>query len=463
MEPHASRIAPTSLTRLAARRALEIGRTDPDAATLRKAAVCIRDFAGCCLAALSGETGRSVLALARARPGLPEASHFGIAGRVGAEVAALGNGMLGHALIREDMHVASGAHAGVVILPAMLALAQRERLSGRALLRGVVAGYHQMTALGQAVRTGLAHRHFRPLGISGPFGAAAGAIAATLPDEDRAVHALGFAANLGAGLNEWPWCGAEDIVVHAGMAARNGLAAIDLARAGLRSSDTILEGRSGLFAAQGSGTDAAAVFERLLAASGGLPEVRHKPVAGCNNTQTAIAAALSLRARLGEAAVRDAEQVVIHTFRTARDYPGCDWAGPFASTQQSKMSFQYGVCAALLWGEPTERTYARFDDPALARLLSVCAIRLDPAYEGIAPRAQPGRVEVRTADGRLHVVALDDVPWLDEDGAVARYRTQAMRHADAAAVREADALLDALWEAPDAAPAIEALVALSGR
>ncbi len=357
--------------------------------------------------------------------------------------------MLGHSLIRDDMHVASGTHPGVVIIPAMLALAEREKLSGKALVSGIVAGYQVMGALGTAVRTGLSNRHFRPLGISGAYGAAAGAVAALPMNEDMAVNALALAANFSCGLNQWPWSGGDGIFVHPGMAARNAVTAVDLARAGITASELILEGADGLFAAYGSGDDAARIFRERL---GGPPEmlsVTHKPFAGCNYVQTPVAAALEIRRIIGTAKVKDIERIVISTFAAARSYPGCDNAGPFSSVQQTKMSLQYGVAAGLRFGALDESSYTHFADDEMNRLLSICEIRLEPRYEGCAPRTQPVRLEVQMQAGESVRHELDDVPWLGAQAVKTRFEREAITRLPTANVQEISGLLSNLWHVPD--------------
>ncbi len=422
-----------------------------------KVALCLQDFISCCFTALDGPGANAMLAIARGRPGLPEAFHWGLDLAVSAECAALGNGMLGHGLIREDIHVSSGAHAGVTILPALLALAQRDKLSGKALVRGIVAGYQLMTVLGMAVRTGVTNRHFRPLGISGAFGAAAGAIAAHLVDEEHAVHALAFAANFASGLNQWPWSGGQEIYVHPGMAARNALTALDLARAGLTSSEDILEGPDGLFAAYGSGDNAPARFREELGPSLCILDVRHKPVAGCNMIQTPVAAALDLRRRIGATGLDGIEKITLSTFAAARRYPGCDNAGPFTSLQQSKMSLQYGVAAALLFGELNDASYSRFEDGALKRLIAKIEIVILPEYDAVYPRAQPGCVELRLQSGTTARCALPDVPWLDAADVGSRFDREVLAKIGNVRMRRVKELLHSLWDLPDTTALFDAL------
>jgi 2-methylcitrate dehydratase PrpD len=428
----------SSLTRIAAQSALALGRTTIEEPLREKVSLVLLDFLGCCMEAARSEAGRRMLAYAGKS-----------ADGSGAEVEALTYGMLGHALIREDMHVPSGTHPGVVILPAMLALARRERLTGEAFVRGVVAGYHVMGALGIAARTGLKNRHFRPLGISGPFGATAGALAATGSGEEMAVNALAFAANFASGLNQWPWSGGQEIYVHAGMAARNALVALDLGRAGLRASPDILEGGDGLFNALGSGPEAAAVFLERLAGPSCLLEVTHKPAAGCNYVQTAAAAALELRKRSGASGTQEIRRIVISTFSAARSYPGCDSAGPFEHLEQRKMSFQYVICAALRFGRLDGESYSRFTDSELLRLIATTELRVDEGFERRTFPAQPARVELAMQDGTTVVHELPDVPWLNPQDIRLRFETQASESLSRVDGRKLTALVSTLWDQPD--------------
>lgn len=420
------------LARLAARRIRNIACEPLEPAVRHKAALCLLDFLGCCVAGRRMPWAPALLRFADDRAGTPEAYHWSLGRRVSAGMAAFGNGVLGHSIIRDDMHVASGSHIGVLILPAAIALAERDDLPGRALLAGIVAGYEMAGRLGTAVRgSGAFNRHFRPSGIVGAFGAAAAACAASQLDEDRTVHALGFGANFACGLNEWAWSGGQELFAHAGMAAQSGLNAFDLACSGMQSSETILEGADGVFAAYGCGSDAARIFASSLSEDYCILGVRHKPNAGCNFIQTPIAAALEAAKRLNSP--NKIDEIVIRTFGEAQCYPGCDYTGPFTSLQQSKMSLQYGVSAALLWGRVDENAYARLADPVLNALVSRCRIELDAGFAEAFPARQGAAIDVRLHDGSRTVATLDDVPWLDDTAVEARFLAEMADYAGAAA------------------------------
>lgn len=249
--------------------------------------------------------------------------------------------VLGHSLVREDMHTASVSHLGIVVFPTLLALAQNREVSGREFFSAAICGYEVGAALGRAVMDAETVRVFRPTGITGPVGAAvAGAIMLGLT-EDECVNALGFAANATVGLNEWAQAGSDEMFFHVGFAARNAVTAVELAAAGARASETALDGNAGLLAALRRLDRAADIrpFERETLE---IMEVFHKPAGACNYAQTAIQAA----SQLGVAGT-DVKSVRVRCTSAALNYPGCNATGPFGSILQAKMSIQHGVAAAL--------------------------------------------------------------------------------------------------------------------
>lgn len=204
-------------------------------------------------------------------------------------------------MIRDDMHVGANSHIGVMVIPAALALAQREGWSGDQLLKSIVGGYDMAVALGTAVRqAGLCNPHFRPSGIIGAFGsAAAGIVAEGDTSKNTAMSALSFGVNMAAGLNEWAWVGGMEIYTQMGTASRSGIIGLGLARAGLHSSESVLEGRDGVFMAYRNGNNrfGAAKFAEWLTKSSigaGILDAKFKPVAGCNFIQTPLSIALKL-------------------------------------------------------------------------------------------------------------------------------------------------------------------------
>src|SRR5690606_36918021 len=140
--------------------------------------------------------------------------------------------------------------------------------------------------------------------------------------------------------------GGSEMFFQVGFAARNAVAAVQLAAIGAFASTTAIDGAASLLAAFGKGAHAEAVPEPFTDGFE-IERVFFKPVPACNYAQSAAQAAraLALRRRI---AARDIERVVVRVTRAAALYPGCDAREPFEHTLQAKMSIQYNVAAALL-------------------------------------------------------------------------------------------------------------------
>ena len=118
--------------------------------------------------------------------------------------AALAGGMLAHADETDDSHQPSFHHPGCSVVPAALAMAEREGRGGRQLLRAIALGYdigaRVNFALG-AIRFHLAGHSTHSFGAH--FGAAAAASAMAGLDAAQVRHALSYAAQQASGISTW--------------------------------------------------------------------------------------------------------------------------------------------------------------------------------------------------------------------------------------------------------------------
>jgi 2-methylcitrate dehydratase PrpD len=414
-----------SLARRIARAALaaDLALMPPEVAA--KARLCLLDFLSCAFEA--GPLPWSGQAVAIARPLADGATIIGRPGRFAHPDAAFANAALGHGLVREDMHAGSIAHLGVVVWPTLLALAERTQVGGAELLAAAVVGYEAGARIGRALMSAELARLFRPTGLVGPLGAALAGSRLIGLDEDGAVHALALAANTVGGLNQWPHTGASEMYFHPAFAARNAFAAIELAAQGATASEAILEGEAGLFAAFKRARPAAPI-ELFADGRAEILAVFNKPVPACNFAQTPCQAALRVAAPLRHdrgAGLRAVPSIAVRVPEASKRYPGCDFAGPFASPLQAKMSIQFNVAAALARNGITEDNYRWPDDPAIARLVAIMTLASDPALSAAFPGAQGAEVEVRLADGTRIVERLPDVVAASEPEVRARFRAAA--------------------------------------
>jgi 2-methylcitrate dehydratase PrpD len=196
--------------------------------------------------------GKKAIAYVKRLGGAKEACVIGSRFITTAEHAALANGMLGHADETDDSHAPSLCHPGCAIVPAALAMAERENRGGTAFLRAVALGYD----VGTRINMALGDYDFRDMGHSshsfGPsFGAAAAAGTLAGVDAVRARWLLSYAAQQCSGIS--CWMRDEEHIEKAfdfgGMPARNGVVAAAMVAAGFTGVDDVFSGERNFFVA----------------------------------------------------------------------------------------------------------------------------------------------------------------------------------------------------------------------
>lgn len=442
--PGADRAASPLATRLA--RELAAAPRDLGEEVAAKVRTCLYDLIGCALEAGGHPWSRQAQAIA-ARAGAAGVTIIGSRQTAAVADAAFVNAVMGHGLVREDMHAASISHLGVAVIPAVLALAQLRRASGRELLAAIVAGYEVGARIGRALMDPDLARMRRPTGLTGPIGAAAAGALLLGLDQAQTTSALALAANTTAGLNEWGHTGGSEMYFHPGFAARNAVTAVLLAEAGAFASPSALDGEAGLFTSLGKRASADAV--RLFTGSPEILAVYHKPVPACNFAQTPTQVALTL-ARAGKCPPGRIEAITIRVPRAGAAYPGCDFRGPFAHVLQAKMSIQYNVAATLLTGDASEANFGLLEDAALQRLLARTRLEVDAAMTRAYPAQQGGAVEVLLVDGTRHDERLPDVVNATSAEVRERFRAAAAVRLGAGAAARIEQLIEQLQDSDDA-------------
>src|SRR6185312_15386073 len=156
------------------------------------------------------------------------------------------NGTAAHGEDYDDTFEGGPVHAGAVIVPALLATAERHRISGGDLLYGMAVGL-EVTCRASLVAPKRIHQAgFHPTAILGAMGAAAGVAAALRASTAQFASAQGIAGSFAGGLIEYLAEGTSTKRLHPGWAAQSGIRAVELARAGFDGPRTVWEGAHGL-------------------------------------------------------------------------------------------------------------------------------------------------------------------------------------------------------------------------
>jgi 2-methylcitrate dehydratase PrpD len=378
---------------------VRLGDLPPEAVRLLK--LCVLDHYGCAFGALGTPAASTLFGYASAVNADGRCSIVGSARRAAPETAALVNGTLAHVLIFDDLHRQSKLHPGVAVIPAAFAAAELSGASGARLIEAIAAGYEAVARVGMAV--GMAsHRHlgWRATGTCGSFGAAAAAARALGLTGDASHEALAAAAAQASGNWAFQENGGMELYLAAGTAARNGVAAALLAGAGFRGAAAPLEAKDGGFFALTSHEAKAEALCAELGSEWRLQNTCIKMYPTCHSTQTAVDAALNLRAQ-HKITAEDVARIEVRAGEITRLQ--CGWA--YTPAPPAKLIFHmgYALALALTRGRllPADFEPAAQSEPELVRLARATEVIADPELTAIYAERKPCDVALHLRDGRV--------------------------------------------------------------
>jgi 2-methylcitrate dehydratase PrpD len=363
------------------------------------------DTLGCGVYGYTTPWAKMLLAWARAGGAKPHATVWGEAApSLRVADAALVNGTASHAFELDDYHNAK-LHAGAVVIPAALAMAEKLDASGECLVTAVAAGYEVMIRSSLAMNPSATRlRGWHITGVTGPFGAAAACASLLGFSTEQTAWALGLAGTQGAGTWAFNADGTMSKRLHAGKAAHSGVLAAELVALGFTGPTQIYEyGDGGVLKAYSDASNPTPLTE-------GLGSVFHlddnsvKPYSCCGSTHSYVDAAIALRSKLG--APWDPMRPVRVGLSKVVDVQ-CGFAYAPGSALNAQMSLRYAIAAALTDGQvlPAQFTEERMNDPALVALAARLECVHDPKLDQLYPAHFAGWVEARADDGQ----------WLRED------------------------------------------------
>jgi 2-methylcitrate dehydratase PrpD len=222
---------------------------------------------------------------------------FGHSGSFDAFGAALVNGTAAHGEDYDDTFEGGPVHSGAVIVPAVVAACERERLGGERLLVGIATGTELMCRMSLVAPMATHNAGFHPTAVFGALASAAAVSAAVRLPADAAASALGIAGSMASGIIEYLTEGTWTKRMHAGWAAQSGIRAALMARGGFLGPRTVFDGRNSVYRAFAPSVKPD--FEPLVDALGArwvMPSIAFKPYPCGTMVQPFIDCAMKLAA-----------------------------------------------------------------------------------------------------------------------------------------------------------------------
>ncbi len=386
--------------------------------------------------------GTKAISYVKTLGGAKEACVIGSRIVTSAANAALANGMLAHADETDDSHAPSLTHPGCGIVPAALAMAERETRNGTVLLRAVALGYD----VGCRLTLALNAYQFREDGHSthsfGPmFGAAAAAGALAGITAGQARYLLSYTAQQASGIS--CWMRDEEHVEKAfdfgGMPARNGVAAAAMVAHGFTGVEDVFAGERNFFVAYGRAPNPGELT-RELGATYEIMNTNIKRWSVGSPIQAPLDALLDL-IREQHISADDVEKLVVRVAHQA--------ANTVNNRTMPDICMQHMCAVMLLDGTATFKSshdVKRMQNRKVLELRDRIELYGDDALTRAMPSRQ-GIVEIRLRDGRVlrhHVKAVrgtSDNPMTREEVDAKSYDLLAPVLGKARARR----LCDAIW------------------
>jgi 2-methylcitrate dehydratase PrpD len=317
--------------------------------------------------------------------------------------AAFVNGAAGNVHDFDDTHLRTVIHPTAPVAPALLALAQRQKVSGKDFLLALTLGIEATLRIGNAVSPGHYARGWHITTTCGVFGAALGAGKVLGLDAGQLVFALGAASAQSSGLVETLGFMAKSIGV--GGAARGGLLAALLAEQGLDGPERPLEGPRGFLQVTGEHPN----FNDVTGALGNRWEILrniHKPYPCGVVLFSVIDACMALLAE-ESLSVSDIRSITLygHPLLAQRaDRPNV------ATGREAQVSAQHAVAATLIFGAAglAEFSDQAVNDPRVLAFREKVSIVDDHDIEVAGVR-----MLVETGAGEPHEIVIDGARGTD--------------------------------------------------
>ena len=381
----------------------------------------VLDSIGCALGAWNAPPCRFARQLAQRVTIARGATLWGTGHKTLPELATFANGGLVRYFDFNDTYLAKEPAHPSDNIPAVFAVAESTGASGKRVIQAIALAYEVQCRLCDAAA-------LRPRGWDhvtyGPFSSALAAANIMKHSETKTRHAVNLAGVANVALRQtrvgdlsmWKACAFSN-------AARNGVFAAMLAQLGMTGPAPIFEGEKGFMklvsgplevAPFGSESDQVPKMDGSHAPAFKILEtyIKHYPVE--YHAQTAVEAALALRAEVRQAEGADAihhlSEIEIGSYEVAIEIIGREpekWQPTTRETADH--SFPYCVAVALLDGQVTLQSFSpqRLRDSVVRELMKKVRVVREADFVDRYPAAMPTRITVRTREGKTYTKQKD--------------------------------------------------------
>ncbi len=347
-----------------------------------------------------------------------DATAVGLGRKASLQNAALVNGIAGHAYDFDDGHRFSTVHLGSAVIPAVLAVAEKENKNMDDVLQGIIIGYEAAIRMGNCIQPSHRSRGYHASGTVGTIGAAMGVAALLDFDREQFKATLATACTSAGGILEMQEDTSTLKPFNIGRATHDGVTAALIVRAGFSGPNDTLEGKFGFMRAA-CDTYKPEVLSLEHNSNYNICGCYHKPYASCRHTHGAVYAALRA-VKDNNVDWHDIENIYVDMY--SQGIKGHDHTD-IPSIVAGKMSAPYCIAMALITGKIGINSYTEesIKDSEILALTKKVSVRADEEMTSWVPKKRAARVTIELKSGDTYTFQADyaygepEIPMSMED------------------------------------------------
>ncbi len=309
-----------------------------------------------------------------------------------ARLAAFMNAAYGHGAELDDGNKKAAGHAGVHLIPAVFALADKIGSTNEDVLLALAVGYEAYIRISSAAQPGLVQHGFHSTGMAGTLACAAACAKLYGLDAQGIEDAIALATTMTGGLLSYGDSRPAIKPLNPGKAAENGVFAAMLAKEGMQGPTEALEGPNGWFHAVTDAVDKSCMSgsDHLL-----LHDCYFKIYPSCRHTHCGIDAAVELSTVIDK---ENIAEINVYIYPNAIKLAGIKYP---KNQDETKFSIQYTMACSLLSGSYgiADMDPQRMTDDVIDLINKINLIP-DSAMEDRNKGIRGTRVEIIQNDGK---------------------------------------------------------------
>jgi 2-methylcitrate dehydratase PrpD len=375
----------------------------PDA-VVHQAKRCLLDYLGATLAGskMIGEKGFSVLDhLTNESDGV---TVIGNTKKASIEQAILVNGLSSHIAEMDDGVRYGIIHPGAPLFSALLSVAEKEKVCGIDIIRGIIIGYEASVRLAMSIQPDHYNNGFHPTATCGTIGAAMG-IASMMGFNLKQMHYTFAAAVVSAfGSLKVIEDTSELKPLNVARASLNGYISTQMGRAGFSGPKDVLGGKAGFFALMTKSYDPKKLFKSENEPYA-IELVYQKPYAACRHAHAAIEVSFVIRKLINH----ETNSIKSIKLKTYASNIGKHDSKEIYGVSSAKMSIPFSIALALVHGNAGIDAFSseNIKDQNIINLLSKIEIESDETLTALVPNKRPAVLEICTYDGNYFTHRID--------------------------------------------------------